>query len=320
MHISVLVWLLTFGAFVAIMIFDLVIVDVRHVDFGTRQALTWVGFYFAVAAGVALLVDRLWGAKFAGEFVAGYVTEYSLSVDNLFVFALLMSSFAVPNDLRHRVLLYGIVIALALRTVLILIGGAAVQRFSAVFYLFAAVLLWTAWKVWKGAASDQDPEGNAVVRFASRHLPVTSSYHSHHLTAEINGRRFVTPLALAVLAIGTTDLLFALDSIPAVYGLTSQPYIAFLVNACALMGLRQLFFLLDSVLGRLVYLNRGLAVILAFIAFKLLLEAIAATTPWKVPQVSVLASLGFIAAVLVITAITSTVSVRRAKSRKSSIR
>ena len=308
MDVSVSVWLLTFAGIAAIMVADLTVVDVRHVDFGPRNALVWVVIYIALAAAVALAVGAAWGSPYAGQFIAGYVTEYSLSVDNLFVFGVLMTSFAVPHELRHRVLLYGILIALVLRTVLILLGGAALHRYAAVFYLFAAVLAWTAWKVWSNKEDQLDPRGNALVRFAARHLRTSPSYHGDRLIARVAGHRVITPLALVVLAIGTTDLIFALDSIPAVYGLTRQPYIAFLVNACALMGLRQLYFLLDAVLGKLAYLNRGLAVILGFIALKLLLEAVAATTPWQVPQISVPVSLAVIVVVLAVTAAWSLVA------------
>lgn len=308
MDVSVSVWLVTCAVITAIMIADLTVVDVRHVDFGPRNALVWVVIYVAMAGAVALAVSLAWGTEFAGQFIAGYVTEYSLSVDNLFVFSVLMASFTVPHDLRHRVLLYGILIALVLRTGLILLGAAALHRYAAVFYLFAAVLAWTAWKVWGNKDDDLDPRGNALVRFAARHLRTSPSYHGDRLTARVGGHRVITPLALVVFAIGTTDLLFALDSIPAVYGLTQQPYIAFLVNACALMGLRQLFFLLDAVLRKLAYLNRGLAVILSFIAVKLLLEAIAATTAWKAPQVSVPVSLAVIVTTLVVTALWSIVA------------
>lgn len=308
MDVSLTLWLLAFVVIAALMIADLTLVDVRHVDFGPRNALAWVVVYIVMAAAVAFGISLAWGSQYAGQFVAGYITEYSLSVDNLFVFSVLITSFAVPHDLRHRVLLYGILIALVLRTVLILIGGAALHRYAGVFYLFAAVLAWTAWKVGAGKDEQVDPQGNAMVRFAARHLRTSPSYHGPHLSARVAGHRVLTPMALVVLAIGTTDLLFALDSIPAVYGLTQQPFIAFLVNACALMGLRQLYFLLDAVLSRLAYLNRGLAVILGFIALKLLLEAVAATTPWSAPQISVPVSLGVIIVVLAVTAIWSVVA------------
>jgi tellurite resistance protein TerC len=291
---------------IGIICLDLVIVDRRPHDFGPREAARWVVFYVALAAAFAAFIWLNFGPSYAGQFVAGYLTEYSLSVDNLFVFMVIMASFAVPIQSQHRVLLTGIVIALVLRGLLILVGATLIARFSGMFFLFGAFLLYTAWKVWtSGTDEEPDPEGNGLVRFVARRFPTSPAYHGTKLTVRVAGRRMLTPMALVMLAIGTTDLLFALDSIPAVFGITSDPYLVFTVNAFALMGLRQLFFLLRGVLGRLRHLNKGLAVILAFIGFKLLIDALHETTSLPLPTIPIWLSLGVIVVVLGITAVVS---------------
>lgn len=304
-------WAVTVGALIAIIVVDLIIVDRRPHEFTTREAARWVSVYIAlaVAFGVLLLVWQ--GGAIAGEFFAGYITEYSLSVDNLFVFLVIISSFQVPRAYQHRVLLIGIVIALILRAILILVGAAAIQRFAATFFLFAAFLLWTAWTVWRSGDEEPDPEGNALIRFVERVLPTTREYHGTKLAIRVDGRRVVTPMLMVMLAIGTTDLLFALDSIPAVFGLTKEPYIVFTANAFALMGLRQLYFLLHGLLDRVIYLSKGLAIILGFIGVKLFLEALHGTTDLHVPEIPIWLSLLVIVGVLLVTVVTSLVAVRR---------
>ena len=292
---------------VAIIVLDLVIVDRRDAPFTTRNALHWVIFYVALAAAFAVFVTVYFGATYGGQFVAGYITEYSLSVDNLFVFMVIMASFAVPANLQHRVLLVGIVIALILRGILIVLGSELIDRFEGTFYVFGLFLLFTAWKVWSSQDSEPDPEGNGLVRWVGTHVPTSPEYDGHRYTTMLAGRRALTPMALVMLAIGTTDLLFAIDSIPAVFGITSEAYLVFTVNAFALMGLRQLYFLLHGVLGRLRYLNRGLAVVLAFIGVKLILEALDATTSLDVPAVPTWLSLVVIVGVLSVTAVASVV-------------
>ncbi len=219
-------------------------------------------FYVVLALLFAAFVTLTFGRQYGGEFLAGYITEYSLSVDNLFVFMIIISSFAVPEQHRHRVLSIGIVIALILRGILIVLGAAAIERFAATFFVFGAFLMWTAISVWRSGAEEADPEGNALIRFVERHVPTTREYHGTKLTVRIDGQRHVTPMLLVMLAIGTTDLLFALDSIPAVFGLTEEAYLVFTANAFALMGLRQLYFMLHGLLDRLIYLSKGLAIIL----------------------------------------------------------
>ncbi len=298
-------WIATIGGFVGIILIDLFVVDSRPHVFGTKEAGRWVAVYFALAVCFAVFMSLYFGLTYGGQFVAGYLTEYSLSVDNLFVFLVLMTSFAVPATLQHRVLLVGVVIALVLRAILILIGAELIERFAGVFYIFGAFLFFTAWKVWTSHDADPDPQGNGLVRYVSKRFAVSPHYDGSHLLTRVAGKRMITPLALVMLAIGTTDVLFALDSIPAVFGITKEAYIVFAANAFALMGLRQLYFLLQGLMGRLRYLNYGLALILAFIGVKLILEAIHATTSLDVPLIPIWLSLLFIIGVLAATAILS---------------
>lgn len=303
-------WAATLIVLIGIIVMDLIIVDRRPHPFTTRDATRWVIFYVILAGLFALFVAWYFGPAYGGQFVAGYLLEYSLSVDNLFVFLVIMTSFAVPAVLQHRVLLVGIVIALVLRGIMILVGAELIARFEGTFYVFGGFLLFTAWKVWTAHDAEPDPDGNALVRWVGTRFPTSPHYDGHRMTTMVAGHRALTPMALVILAIGTTDLLFALDSIPAVFGVTSEAFLVFTVNAFALMGLRQLYFLLNGLLERLVYLNRGLAVILAFIGVKLVLEAIDATTDLPVPHIPVWLSLAVIVGVLAVTALASVVMTR----------
>jgi tellurite resistance protein TerC len=303
-------WAATLIGLVGIIVVDLIIVDRRPHPFGPKEAARWVIFYVALAGLFAVFIAWYFGLVYGGQFVAGYLMEYSLSVDNLFVFMVIMGSFAVPAALQHRVLLVGIVIALILRGALILLGAQLIERFSGTFYLFGAFLLFTAVQVWRSEDEEPDPNGNGFMRWVGNHVPTSPHYDGSHLTTRLAGRRVLTPMAMVMLAIGTTDLLFALDSIPAVFGITSEAYLVFAVNAFALMGLRQLYFLLHGLLERLQHLNRGLAIILAFIGVKLILEAVHTTTGWDVPTIPVWFSLVFIVGVLAVTAATSLYATR----------
>ena len=311
MTVSLTTWVITLVALVAIIVVDLVIVDRRPHDFTAREATKWISVYVFLAMVFAVIVWVQYGASFAGQFVAGYITEYSLSVDNLFVFLVIMTSFAVPSALQHRVLLVGIVIALVLRGILIVVGAEIIERFQGVFFIFAAFLFFTAWKVWSGEDEEPDPDTNRMVTFISKRVPTTTEYDGSRLVTKISGKRFLTPLALVMIAIGTTDLLFALDSIPAVFGITSEAYLVFAANAFALMGLRQLYFLIRDLITKLRHLNKGIALILVFIGIKLLLEACHSVLGWNVPLVPVWLSLVVIIAIL---AITTLLSLRPEKS------
>jgi tellurite resistance protein TerC len=310
-EVSGSLWGLTILGLTAIIVIDLIIVDRRPHPYTAKEATRWVVFYVALALAFAGFIAATFSTEYGGQFLAGYITEYSLSVDNLFVFMIILSSFAVPEEHRHRVLTVGIVIALILRGILIVLGAAAIERFAATFFVFGAFLLYTAVHVWRSGEEEADPEGNRLIHFVERHVPTTREYHGTSLTVQLAGRRVITPMALVMLAIGTTDLLFALDSIPAVFGLTQEAYLVFTANAFALMGLRQLYFMLHGLLDRLIYLSKGLALILGFIAIKLLMHALHETTDLDVPEVSIGVSLAVIVGILAITSVVSIVAVRR---------
>ncbi len=240
-----------------------------------KESGGWVAFYVALALAFGGVVWALAGGRYAGEFYTGWLTEYSLSVDNLFVFVIIMARFAVPRKLQQKVLLIGIVLALLMRGAFIAAGAALIAQFSWVFYLFGAFLVYTAITLVKNGESDADDfTENILIRWTKRVLPISSSFDSGQMTIKTAGKRSFTPMLIVMIAIGTTDLLFALDSIPAIFGITKEPYLVFTANVFALMGLRQLFFLLGGLLQRLVYLNVGLAAVLAFIGAKLFLEAL----------------------------------------------
>ena len=284
------------------------------------EAARWTLFYVGLAAvfGVGIWLTNGW--LYAQEFYAGWAMEWSLSVDNLFVFILILKAFRVPRENQQKALLFGIVIALLLRLVFILLGAALVARFSWVFFIFGVWLLWTAFSQIKetatGGGDDEEYEENAFIRVVRRVLPITDGFIGDRMLYRHGGRTYLTPLFVVVLALGSADLMFAFDSIPAIFGITSQAFLVFACNVFALMGLRQLFFLVDALLGKLVYLGYGLGVILSFIGIKLILEALHANTlpfinggrgvEWA-PEISVSVSLGVIVVTLVITVIASLV-------------
>jgi tellurite resistance protein TerC len=312
MDVPFFVWALTIAVIVGMLVFDFV-GHVRTPHAPTlRESAIWSAVYVGIAVVFGLLVLWFAGGEYAGEYFAGYVTEKSLSVDNLFVFVLIMSTFAVPRALQQKVLLFGITFALALRTVFILVGAAAIENFSWVFYLFGAILIYTAWVQARsgGHGEDEDFQENAVLRVVRRILPTTEEYHSDRMTVRLDGRRFITPLAVALIAIGTADVIFAVDSIPAIFGLTQETYLVFAANAFSLLGLRQLYFLIDGLLDRLVYLSYGLAVILGFIGAKLVIHALHTNElPFvnggehvtAIPEISTPVSLAVILGTLVVT-------------------
>ncbi|WP_448060966.1 TerC family protein [Cellulomonas hominis] len=280
MSVPLWVWLVSVAGVLALVVFDFYAhVRTPHAP-SFREAATWSLIYIGLAVVFGIGLGMVWGWDHGTEYFAGYVTEKSLSVDNLFVFLIIMTRFAVPREFQQKVLLVGVVIALVLRTVFILAGAAAIAQFSWVFYLFGAFLIYTAVKLARehhGGEEEEaaEPEGDGfAVRMLKRVVPTTEHYDGDRLTTRIDGKRFITPMLVVMVAIGSTDVLFALDSIPAIYGLTKEPYIVFATNAFALLGLRQLYFLLGGLLERLVYLSQGLSVILGFIGVKLVLEAL----------------------------------------------
>ncbi len=320
MNVPVWLWFVTIGGLAAIILADLFLVDHKPHAVTIKEATRWVLFYIGLAVLFGLAVWLLAGGTYAGEFFAGYITEYSLSVDNLFVFVIIMSSFAVPAIHQHRVLLVGIVIALVMRGLFIAVGAVAINALSWVFYLFAAFLVYTAVNmVRQGIGEEEEWNEPRVVRMVRRVLPVTEEYHGSKTTVVLDGKRWVTPMLIVMIAIGLTDLLFALDSIPAIFGLTQEAYLVFSANAFALMGLRQLYFLIGGLLKKLIYLSYGLAVILAFIGVKLVLHAlhenelpfINGGEPVPVPEVGIGLSLSVIVGVLAVTTVVSLVAVKR---------
>ena len=318
MSVPTWVWILTVTGIVVMLTVDLV-GHVRKPHAPTlREASWWSAAYVAVGLGFGLVVLAGWGGEYASEYYAGYLTEKSLSVDNLFVFLLIMGAFAVPRIYQQKVLFVGIILALILRTIFILVGAAAVNTFAWVFYVFGAFLIWTAIMQLKAPDdSDQEPR---IVGLVRRVIPTTDGYHEGQMTIKIDGKRMVTPMLMVMIAIGAADILFAVDSIPAIFGLTQEVYLIFAANALSLLGLRQLFFLIDGLLDRLVYLHFGLAAILGFIGIKLVIHAMHENTvPFinggepihVIPEVSIAVSLIFILGVLFITTVTSLYASRR---------
>ncbi len=280
MNISAWVWIVTLVALVAVLAVDLLIIGRRPHEPSMKESGGWVAFYVALALVFGVGVWIFAGGQYAAEFYTGWLTEYSLSVDNLFVFVIIMARFAVPRQFQQKVLLIGIVLALLMRGAFIAAGAALISQFSWVFYIFGAFLVYTAITLLKEGENDEDDfKENVLIRWARRALPVSSSFDSGRMTIVTEtGKRLFTPMLIVMIAIGTTDLLFALDSIPAIFGITKEPYLVFTANVFALMGLRQLYFLLGGLLQKLVYLNFGLAAVLGFIGVKLFLEALHTNT------------------------------------------
>ncbi len=320
MDIPTWIWVPTLTLYAVLFVIDLWVVGRRPHIPSTSECVRWLAFYITVAVCFGACLWIFTGRQQGVEFFAGWITEYSLSVDNLFVFLLIMARFYVPRELQQSALMWGIVIALVLRAIFIALGAAVLARYSWVFYLFGVFLILTAIKIAReGETDDDEYHENALVRWVGRVLPTTPDFHGPHLRALVEGRKLWTPMLLVLLSLGTTDLLFALDSIPAIYGLTDEPYIVFAANVFALLGLRQLYFLLGDLLNRLVYLSIGLAVLLGFIGVKLVLEALHENSlpfinggepvPVWVPSIGV--SLAFIVLTLAVTTVASLLRDRR---------
>lgn len=320
MNVPDWVWLLTIALMGLVLILDVYIVSRRpHVP-SRKEVTVALVCYIGAALVFGLGVWYFAGGRFAGEFYAGWLTEYSLSVDNLFIFLLIMARFAVPERLQQSALLIGIIIAIVLRGIFIALGAAAINNFSWVFYIFGAFLLYTAVKLAReGQGEDEEFEENRLMKVIERRFPATKGWHGTRILIKKKGRWLVTPMFIVILALGTTDLLFALDSIPAIYGLTKEPYLVLTANLFALMGLRQLYFLIGGLLKRLVYLTIGLSVLLAFIGVKLILHALHENElPFvnggehvPVPDVPIVVSLGAIVLILGVTTIASLIKTRR---------
>ncbi|MGV1088281.1 MAG: TerC family protein [Mycobacterium sp.] len=329
MGVTTAVWALTCAVILGLFVFDFFAhVRVPH-EPTFRESALWSAVYITLAVVFGLIIWWRWGGEYGGEYFAGYVTEKALSVDNLFVFTVIMGSFAVPRQYQQKLLLIGIVLALIMRAAFIAVGAAAIGAFSWIFYLFGVFLIITALKLARESGHEREAEverENRLVTLVRRFVPTSDSYDGDRFTTRVDGMRVVTPMLLALVAIGLTDLLFALDSIPAIYGLTEEPYIVFAANAFALMGLRQLYFLIGGLLDRLVYLSAGLAIILGFIGIKLVLHALHKNTlPFinngdyvDVPEISTGLSIGVIGGVLLITTVASLLRTRgRARPAKT---
>ncbi|GAA1626415.1 TerC family protein [Kribbella alba] len=305
------VWIITIVGLLAIVAFDLIVIARRKHTVTIKDATRWVLFYIGLAGLFAVGLFLFSPGASGGEFVAGYITEYSLSVDNLFVFVIIMARFAVPSLAQDKVLYIGIVVSMLLRAVFILAGAAAIAAASWVFYIFGAFLVYTAVRLALEGENDEDDfQENAVIRGMRRILPLQHDYDGAKLVTRVDGRRMLTPLVIVIAAIGMANVIFALDSIPAIFGLTQDAYIVLTANAFALMGLRQLYFLIGGLLERVIYLNVGLSVILAFIGIKLIIEALHGSHiddigAIHLPHIGIATSLGFIAGTLLVTTVAS---------------
>lgn len=317
LEISGITWVVTIAIIVGLLALDLVVAAVKPHKVRYAEAAAWSVFYIAVAVGFGIWFASAYGGDAGAQYFAGYVVEKSLSVDNLFVFVLIMTAFAVPERHQHTVLTFGIILALVMRAVFIAAGAALLSLFSFLFLVFGALLIYTAVQLFRHRDEDPDVENNVAVRLVRRVLPATDRYDGGRFVTRVDGARKVTPLFVVLVAIGFVDLLFALDSIPAVFGVTDSAYIVFVANAFALLGLRALFFLVQGLLDRLVYLSSGLALILAFIGVKLVLHWAHTDISTAVPEISTNASLVFIGVVLVVVTVASLIRTRRDPGTKA---
>jgi tellurite resistance protein TerC len=275
-----------------------------------KEASIWSIFYIGVAVAFGVWVWQTAGSQFGTEYFAAYLVEKSLSVDNLFVFIIILAQFKVPSIFHQRVLMFGVILALILRAIFIAVGAAALAAFSFTFVIFGAILIWTGVGLFKHWDEDPSPEDNFLVRTIRRRIAMTDEYDGSKIFTRLNGKRIATPMFMVMIAIASTDLLFALDSIPATFGVTQEPFLVFAANAFALLGLRALYFLLKGLLDKLVYLSLGLSIILMFIGVKLIMTYLHET--WsEVPKIQTLVSLAVIGAILVISTIASLIKVKK---------
>jgi tellurite resistance protein TerC len=309
-NLTTTTWLITVGLIVGLLLFDLLTSTRKAHDVSFKEATFWSIFYIAVAVAFGAWVWSDFGAQFGKEYFAAYIVEKSLSVDNLFVFLIILTNFAVPSIYHQRVLMVGIVLALFMRGIFIALGAAALEAFSFTFVIFGGILLWTGIKLFQHWDEDPDPTENPIVRFVQKKIPFTNEYHGGKIFIRENGKRIATPLLLVMIAIGATDLLFALDSIPATFGVTQEPFLVFAANAFALLGLRALYFLIKNLVNKLIYLSMGLAFILIFIGIKLI--GVWAHKEWEsIPKISTNLSLAVIGTILLVSTVASLIKSRR---------
>lgn len=310
MDVSLGLWVVTIVGILVLIAVDFIAITRKAHEVKFKEALLSSLFYIAIAIAFGIFIWSWQGSQLGSEYFAAYLVEKSLSVDNLFVFIIILAQFAVPNNLHQRVLLVGVALALVLRAIFIAIGAAALAAFSFTFVIFGAILIWTGIQLMRHRNEDPDPRDNFMVRMVRKKVAISDHYDGTKLFTVENGRKIATPLLLVMFAIGSTDLLFALDSIPATFGVTQVPYLVFAANAFALLGLRALYFLLKGLLDKLVYLSLGLSIILIFIGFKLILT-FAHEMNTDIPKISTNVSLLFIGVVLIAVVIGSAIKVRR---------
>ena len=316
MDVSLLTWFVVLGAILALIVIDLLTVSRKPHDVMFKEAAIWSIFYIGVAIAFGIWVWKSAGSQFGTEYFAAYLVEKSLSVDNLFVFIIILAQFKVPSIYHQRVLMFGVILALVLRAIFIAVGAAALAAFSFTFVIFGAILIWTGFGLFKHWDEDPSPEDNFLVRSIRKRIAMTDEYDGSKIFTRLNSKRIATPMFLVMIAIASTDLLFALDSIPATFGVTQEPFLVFAANAFALLGLRALYFLLKGLLDKLVYLSLGLSVILMFIGVKLILTYIHEV--WnEVPKVPTLASLAVIAIILIVSTVASIIKTRRDPDAKA---
>jgi len=316
MDVSLLVWSLTVGAILLLVVVDLLTVSAKPHEVKFKEAASWSIFYIGLAIAFGIWVWNQYGSQMGTEFFAAYLVEKSLSVDNLFVFVIILAQFAVPGIYHQRVLLFGVVLALILRAIFIAVGAAALAAFAFTFVIFGAILIWTGVGLFRHWDEDPEPGDNKLVKIMRKRIAMVDEYHGTKLFIRQNGKRYATPMFMVMVAIASTDLLFALDSIPATFGVTSETFLVFSANAFALLGLRALYFLVKGLLDRLVYLSLGLSVILMFIGVKLIMTYLHEEFA-SIPKIPTSISLGVIGTILVIATVASLVKTKSDPSAKA---
>ena len=310
MDVTLLTWALVVGAILALIVVDLLTVSRKPHDVMFKEAAIWSIFYIGVAIAFGVWVWQTAGSQFGTEYFAAYLVEKSLSVDNLFVFIIILAQFAVPSIYHQRVLMFGVILALVLRAIFIAVGAAALAAFSFTFVIFGAILIWTGVGLFKHWDEDPSPEDNKLVKIIRKRIAMTDEYDGSKIFTRINGKRIATPMFLVMIAIASTDLLFALDSIPATFGVTQEPFLVFAANAFALLGLRALYFLLKGLLDKLIYLSLGLSIILMFIGVKLIMTYVHEIW-YEVPKIPTVVSLMVIALILIVSTVASLIKVKK---------
>jgi tellurite resistance protein TerC len=316
MDVSLLVWSVTVGAILLLIIVDLLTVSAKPHEVKFKEAAGWSIFYIGIAIGFGIWVWQQYGSQMGTEFFAAYLVEKSLSVDNLFVFVIILAQFAVPSAFHQRVLLIGVILALVLRAIFIAVGAAALQAFAFTFVIFGAILIWTGVGLFKHWDEDPEPGDNAIVKRIRKRITMVDEFHGTKLFIRQNGKRIATPMFLVMIAIGSTDLLFALDSIPATFGVTSETFLVFSANAFALLGLRALYFLVKGLLDRLIYLSLGLSIILMFIGVKLIMTYLHEEFT-SIPKISTPVGLAVIGTILVISTVASLIKTKSDPTAKA---